>query len=164
MISKKMAAALNGQINKEFYSSFLYLAMSSYCQRENLNGFASWLAFQAKEEYGHAMKLCGYLQEQGAVVEFKALEAPPADYGTMLKLFAGVLAHEQFITRSINALMDLAVKESDYATQGLLQWYVKEQVEEEANVSGVLARVKMTGGEPRGLLIIDRELAARQAG
>ena len=136
--------------------------MSSYCQRENLGGFASWLAFQSKEEYGHAMKLHQYLQEQGAVVEFKAIEAPPTDYGTILKLFAEIQSHEQFITRAINGLMDLAVKESDYATQGMLQWFIKEQVEEEANVGSVHARVKMTGGEPRGLLIVDRELAARQ--
>lgn len=163
MISKKMAAALNGQLNREFYSSFLYLAMSAYCQRENFSGFASWLAFQSKEEYGHAMKVYQYLQEQGAAVEFKAIEAPPSDFGTVLKLFAEIQAHEQFITRSINGLMDLAVKESDYATQGILQWFIKEQVEEEASVGAVHARVKMTGGEPRGLLMVDRELAARKA-
>ena len=117
-----------------------------------------------KEEHGHAMKFYQYMQEQGAAVEFQAIEAPPAKFGTMQKLFTEVLAHEQFITRSIHGLMDLAVKESDYATQGMLQWFVKEQVEEEASASEVLARIKMAGNEPRGLLIIDREMARRQAG
>ena len=163
MISKKMTTALNGQINKELHSSFLYLAMSSYCQQENLGGFAAWLALQAKEEHGHAMKFYQYMQEQGAAVEFQAIEAPPAKFGTMQKLFTEVLAHEQFITRSIHGLMDLAVKESDYATQGMLQWFVKEQVEEEASAGEALARITMAGSEPRGVLIIDREMARRKA-
>ncbi len=163
MISKKMTSALNGQINKELYSSFLYLAMSSYCQQENLGGIASWLGLQAEEEYKHAMKIFHYMQEQGAAVEFQAIEAPPAKFGTMQKMFTDVLAHEQFITRSIHGLMDQAIKESDYATQGMLQWFVKEQVEEEASAGEALARITMAGSEPRGLLIIDREMARRKA-
>jgi ferritin len=164
MISKKMAAALNGQINKELYSSFLYLAMSAACRRQNLNGAASWLMLQAKEEYGHAMKFYGYMEEQGATIELMAIDAPPVEHGAPVKMFESILKHERFITGSIHALMKQAVKEEDYATQILLQWFVKEQVEEEASAEEVLAKLKMVGSDARGLYIVDRELGQRQAG
>jgi ferritin len=164
MISKKMTAALNGQINKELYSSFLYLAMSAVSRRQNLNGMAQWLMLQAKEEYGHAMKFYGYMEEQGATIELKAIDAPPVEHGAPAKMFGEILKHEQFITRSIHELMKLAVKEEDFATQILLQWFVKEQVEEEAAAADVLAKLEMVGAEARGLYIVDRELGQRQGG
>lgn len=164
MISKKMTAALNGQINKELYSSFLYLAMSAYIRRQNLNGMAQWLMLQAKEEYGHAMKIYGYLEEQGAEIELKTIDAPPADHGAPVKMFEKIFEHEQFITRSIHAIMKQAVKEDDFATQILLQWFVKEQVEEESAAADVLARLQMVGSDARGLYIVDRELGQRQGG
>lgn len=164
MISKKMAEALNVQINKEMYSSHLYLAMAAYCRSEGLNGFAKWLGIQSSEERGHAMKLYGYLEDQGARVQLGAIAAPPADFGSARRVFEETLAHEQSITASIHGLVDLAVKEKDYATQGMLQWFVSEQVEEESAVVEIVAKMKMVGSDARGIFMVDRELGARAGG
>lgn len=161
MISKKMAEALNAQINKELYSSYLYLAMAAYCKAEGLGGFAKWLGLQSGEERGHAMKLYGYLEDQGAKVQLAAIAAPPSDFGSARRVFEETLAHEQFITASIHELVDLAVKEKDYATQGTLQWFVNEQVEEESHAADIVAKLKMVGGDARGIFMVDRELGAR---
>ena len=161
MISKKMTDALNEQINKELYSSYLYLAMAAYCQAEGLSGFAKWLGIQSSEERAHAMKLYGYLHDQGARVHLKAIAEPAADFGSPRRVFEETLAHEQFVTASIHGLVELAVKEKDYATQGMLQWFVNEQVEEESTAADIVGRLKMVGGDARGLFMIDRELGVR---
>lgn len=162
MISDKMADALNEQINREMFSSYLYLAMSTHCRAEGLGGFATWLGIQAKEENEHAMKFLKYVEEQGARVELKAIKAPPAKFASPVKIFEDVLAHERFITGSIHALMDQAVKEKDYATQAELQWFVKEQVEEEAHAGEILGKLQLIGPDSRGLFMIDREMGARK--
>lgn len=164
MIGKKVEEALNGQINKEIYSAYLYLAMSAYCRAEGLNGFAGWLGIQSREEWGHAIKLIKYLEDQGARVRLGAIAEPPADFGSARKVFEETLNHEQMITASIHDAMDLAVKEKDYATQGLLQWFVTEQVEEESTVADIVNKLKLVGGDARGIFMIDRELGARAAG
>lgn len=164
MIGKKMEEALNGQINKEMYSSYLYLAMSAYCRAEGLNGFAGWLAIQSREEMGHAMKFVKYMEEQGARVRLAAIAEPPSDFGSARKVFEETLSHEQMITASIHGLMELSVKEKDYATQGMLQWFVNEQVEEESVAADIVNKLKMIGGDARGLFMVDRELGARQGG
>lgn len=161
MISKKMTDALNEQIKKELYSSYLYLAMSAYCAEQGLAGFAKWLGMQSSEERGHAMKMYAYLQEQGASVKLKAIDEPPAKFGSGQKVFEDVLGHEKFITASICKVMDLAVAEKDYATQGLMQWFINEQVEEESIAADILGKLKMVGGDARGLFMVDRELGAR---
>lgn len=161
MIGKKMTEALNVQINKELYSSYLYLAMAAYCRSEGLNGVAKWLGLQSSEERGHAMKLYGYMEDQGAKIRLGAIAAPPAEFGSARRVFEETLAHEQSITASIHALVDLAVKEKDYATQGMLQWFVNEQVEEESAVVEIVGKLKMVGGDVRGIFMVDRELGAR---
>ncbi len=161
MIDNKMALALNEQINKEIYASYLYLAMAAYAVDINMDGAATWLKHQAQEEMEHAMKFYGYLVEQGARVQLKAIAEPPGEYASLLQVFEKVYEHEQLVTKSINDLMTLAIDLKDYATQGMLQWFIKEQVEEEASASGTLEKLKMAGTEGRGLLIIDRYLGAR---
>ena len=163
MISNKMNDALNAQIAREMNSSNLYLAMSAYCRAEGYNGFAAWLAMQAREELGHAMKFIHYLGEQNARVKIAAMDAPPFDFGSPAKVFQKTLAHEQKITASVHALVELAQKEKDYATQNMLQWFVNEQVEEEGHVLDILGKIAMLGEEPRGLYLLDRELGARKA-
>ncbi len=161
MISKKMAEALNEQINKELYSSYLYLAMAAYCRSEGLSGFAKWLGVQSSEERAHAMKIYGYLEDQGAKVQLGAIAAPPADFGSARRVFEETLSHEQSVTAAIHSLVDLAIKEKDYATQGMLQWFVNEQVEEESVAGEIVSKLKMVGGDARGIFMVDRELGAR---
>ena len=163
MISKKIESALNEQINKEFYSAYLYLAMSAYCNTMGLPGFSNWMRQQYEEEAIHVTKMYDYVLSQGGEIQLLAIEMPPKTYGTPLEVFAETLVHEQFITRSIHELMDLAVKEGDYATQTFLQWYVTEQVEEEANVNDILAPLRMVGDDKGGLMMIDQQLAQRSA-
>ena len=135
MISKKMQEAINEQINAEMYSAYLYLSMSAYCAENTYKGFAHWLDLQAKEEYSHAMKFYNYLLDRGASIDFKTIDAPKRNFSSMAELFEQVLTHEKHVTALINKLYELALKEKDYATQIMLQWFIEEQVEEEANAS-----------------------------
>ena len=161
MINQKMEQAINDQIQKELYSSYLYLAMSAYSETQNLKGFAHWLKLQHDEEKEHAMKLVDYLLERGGKVAYQALEAPPAEFGTPIEVFEQVLAHELYITASIHKLYELAVAEKDIAAQIFLQWFVTEQVEEEANVTEVLEKLKMIGDKSSGILYMDKAMAKR---
>ncbi len=161
MISEKMTDALNGQINKEMYSAYLYMSMSAHCTNVGLDGFANWFMVQYQEEMFHAMKLYDYINDQGEKVVLEAIEQPPTDFGTTLEMFEATLEHEQFITKSINDLVYLATEERDYATQIFLQWYVTEQIEEEGNDNEIIAKLKLIGDDGNGLFTIDRELAAR---
>ncbi|MBD3392938.1 MAG: ferritin [Chitinivibrionales bacterium] len=162
MISKKMEKALNGQVNKEMYSAYLYMAMSSYSDGMGLKGFANWLMAQYHEEMLHAMKIYEYITRQGGRARVLAIKEPPADFGTPLNMFKKVLEHEKFVTRSINDLVDLALAEKDHATHIFLQWYVTEQVEEEENDNDIIARLEMVGNSKDGLFMVDKDLAARQ--
>ncbi len=163
MISEKMQEALNEQVNREFFSAYMYLAMSSYCNTLGLPGFAYWMRMQYEEENMHVTKMYDYIQDQGGEVHLKAIEEPERNYGTPLEIFEETLKHEQYVTSLINNLMDLAVEERDYATQTFLQWYVTEQVEEEANVNDILAPLRMVGDDKGGLMMIDQQLAGRAA-
>lgn len=162
MISKKMTEALNGQLNKEFYSAYLYLSMAAWSQAKNLKGFSSWFSIQAQEELGHALKFFKYLEDQSSAVRLQAVDAPTANFASPTAVFEATLKHENHITESIHKLMDLAVAEKDHATQIMLQWFVTEQVEEEANVTEIVQKLKLVGDDPRGLFLVDRELAQRQ--
>lgn len=161
MISEKMTRALNEQVNREMYSAYLYMSMSAHCSQAGLKGFANWFMVQYHEEMLHAMKLYEYLQRQGARVDLDAIQAPPTAFESPMDMFTQTLAHEQFITRSINDLMELAMAEKDHASQIFLEWYVTEQVEEEENDNDIIAQLKLIGDNPQGLMMLDRELAGR---
>jgi len=161
MISKKMAMALNRQINAELYSSYLYLSMNSYFLSTNLKGFASWMRVQALEEMTHADKFYKFLIDRGGKVILESIAKPPMKWDSLLKVFKDVYKHEQKVTGLINSLIDIAVKEKDHAAHAMLQWFVNEQVEEEANASNIVEQVQIIGGNGYGILMLDRELAQR---
>ena len=161
MISDKMAVALNEQVNREMYSAYLYMSMSAHANQVGLKGFANWFMVQYHEEMLHAMKIYEYIQRQGAEVKLAAIQEPPATFESPLDMFTKTLAHEQFITKSINDLMELAIAEKDHASQIFLEWYVTEQVEEEENDNDIIAQLKWIKDNPQGLMMLDRELAAR---
>ena len=161
MITKKMEVALNGQINKEIYSAYLYLAMSAYCNKLNLPGSEHWFRMQYDEEVIHMTKMFDYVMQHGGDAHLLQIDEPPREFGTVLEAFEASLAHEQFVTMSINELLDVAVEERDHATQVFLQWYITEQVEEEANVQEIVQRFKMAGDNGGALMMIDDKLAAR---
>jgi ferritin len=161
MLSKPMQKALNDQIKYELYSSYLYLAMSAYSESQNYSGFAKWLKVQSEEENGHAMKLYRYVHERSGIVTLQALDQPPADFKNQLELFKKVQEHEQKVTRLITKLYELAVKENDYPTQFLLQWFINEQIEEEKNVADILEQMKRLGDVPISIMMLDRQLGMR---
>lgn len=161
MISKKLQDAINSQINKELYSAYFYLAMSAYCKTKDLDGFANFFYVQYQEETFHAMKFYNYLLDRGSDVVLTKIDTPPADFKSPLDVFEKTLEHEQFVTKSINDLLDLSIKENDHASASFLKWYVDEQVEEEATVSRLVNRMKLVGDNVGGLFIVDSELKAR---
>ncbi len=161
MIDKEIEEAINKQINEELYSSYLYLSMSAYFENIGLRGFANWMYVQYQEEKDHAMKFYRYLIERGGRVKLYAINEPPHEWDSPLHAFEETLKHEKHITQCINELVDLAEKKKDRATFNLLQWYVDEQVEEEANDEEIIQMLKMIGNQGHGLLMLDRELATR---
>jgi len=161
MIPKSIQDAINQQIKHEFYSSYLYLSMSAYFETINLPGFARWMRIQSQEEQAHAMRFFDFINDREGSVELQAIDQPPGEFQSPLDVFQQALEHERHVTALIHQLYELAAKENDYPTQARLQWFITEQVEEEKNASQVIERLKMTGGQPAALLILDRELAAR---
>jgi len=161
MIDQRMQEALNKQINAEIYSAYLYLSMSAHFQSVNLAGFANWMRVQWQEELAHALKFYDYVNERGGRVVLQAVEAPPSAWDSPLALFEHVHQHEQKVTGMINKLVDLAVEIRDHATNNVLQWFVAEQVEEEASADEVVQKLKLVGDDPGALFMIDRELAQR---
>jgi ferritin len=157
-----MEQALNKQVNRELYSAYLYLSMSSYFEGANLKGFAKWMRVQAKEEQGHALKIYDYIIARGGRINLLDIEAPKAKWSSAGKVFEEVYAHEQKVTDMINGLVDLAVKEKDHASFEMLQWFVKEQVEEEKNASDILAEIICVGDHPGHLFCLDHKLAKRE--
>ena len=161
MLSKKIEKALNEQLNKEMYSAYLYMSMSAHSTNIGLSGFANWFMVQYHEEMEHAMKIYNYINEQGGKVKLMAIDEPPSVFKGPMDMFQKTLKHEQFITKSINDLMDLAIKEKDHATQIFLQWFVTEQIEEEGNDNEIINKLKLAGDKGNGLFMIDKELGAR---
>ncbi len=161
MITDKMAAALNKQINAEWYSAYLYQSMSAYATAQGLSGAANWLSCQAKEEMTHGMKIYDYLNSVGARVVLTAIDQPPTDFESVRDVFEQTLAHEKKVTALINGLANLARDERDHATEIFLQWFVTEQVEEEENANDILSHLKLAGSEGGGLFMIDKELGTR---
>lgn len=161
MLDGKMVDALNGQMNAELYSAYLYLSMAAYFDSKDLSGFSNWMRVQAQEEMTHAIKFYDYLVQRGARVTLTEIKAPPVEWDSPLAVFEHVYEHEQMVTGLINQLVDLAIALSDHATNNFLQWYVAEQVEEEESSSGVLQKVRLAGDSSSGLFMLDQELAQR---
>jgi ferritin len=162
MLSEKMEQALNDQVNAEIYSAYLYLAMSAYFEDQNFPGFANWMYVQAQEEMTHAMKIYNYVFDRGGRIKLKAIDTPPAEWDDPIKVVEEVYVHEQKVTKMIHDLVDLARSENDHGTDNMLQWFVAEQVEEEASADELLQKLKLIGGQGHGLLMIDKELSGRQ--
>lgn len=161
MIKKRMEEELNKQINAELFSAYLYLSMSAYAETKNMSGFANWLRVQAEEEQFHAMKMFDYVNERGGTVVLEAIEKPETAWNGFVEVFEEVYKHEQKVTALINNLVEVAMEEKDHATFNFLQWFVEEQVEEEANASGLLEQLKFIDGKGSGLFMMDRELKTR---
>jgi len=161
MLSDKIEKALNKQINAEIYSSYLYLSMCAYFDSVNLTGLAKWMHTQVQEELFHAMKFFDYVNERGGRVILKEIDKPKTDWDSPLDAFKDAFKHEQKVTKMINELVDLAISEQDHATNNFLQWFVEEQVEEEASVDEVVQKLKLIGTEGGGLFMLDRELGMR---
>ncbi len=161
MLTKTMQEALNDQINAEYYSSYLYLSMAAWAESANLKGLANWFRVQSQEEMVHVMKFFQYVVDRRGTVKLAAIAAPPTEWHSPVAVFEATLAHEQHVTGRINKLAELAVKENDHASHALLEWFVNEQVEEEASADSVLQQLKLAGDAPAALFMIDRELGAR---
>ena len=161
MITKKMAKSLNEQLNHEFYSAYLYLSMSAYCSKMDFNGAASWFLLQYQEEQQHATRFYNYLIEQDATINLKQIDKPEKKFGTLLEAFQKSLEHEQMMTDRLNELSNEALNAKDHATYNLLQWFVNEQVEEEASVNEIISKIKLVKNDGYGLLMIDNELGKR---
>jgi ferritin len=163
-LSTTMADALNNQIQREIESAYIYLSMSLHCESVNLKGSAHWLKLQWEEELGHASKMMGFINDRGGRVALQAISKPPAEFGSLTSIFESVLKHEQSVTASIHKLCELAAQQNDYATQTFLQWFVTEQVEEEAQASEILENLKLAGDQGPSLFMVDRHLGSRQRG
>jgi ferritin len=164
MISKKVEKAILNQIMVEEHSSRLYLAMASLCDANGYPGAAAFLYHHSDEERMHQTKLMKYLNGKGGNAELPALEKPRVSFTTLRQMFEEILKHEGFVTKSINELYELALKEKDYATGQFLLWYIEEQAEEEGLFGGILDKFRLGGGEKGGLLLMDKMLGAMAAG
>ena len=161
MIKKTVEVALNEQINAEFHSAYLYLSMSAYFHSAGLAGYANWMRIQYQEELAHATHFFDYVNERGGSVKLTPISEVQVDFAGIVNVFEETLVHEQLVTSLINRLMDISIQESDHATKSFLQWFVDEQVEEEANVEQILHNLKLIKGEGQGLLMMDREMQTR---
>jgi ferritin len=164
MLSKKIETALNKQMNLEMYSSYIYLAIAAYFDEKNLEGFAHWMKLQAQEELMHSIKIFDHILERDGKVKLMDVKAPPATWKSPLAACEAALKHEKLNTKQINSLMDLSYAEKDHASKTFLQWFVDEQVEEEASATALVERLKMVGNSGGGLFMLDRQLASRQLG
>jgi len=161
MINEKMRDAINGQINWELYSAYLYLSMSSYFESINLKGFSNWMRVQAMEELTHFKRFYDFLTTRGGRVTLSEIKAPPGEWKSPIDAFKDVLKHEVEVTARINRLVDLAEELRDHATASFLKWFVDEQVEEEASAEEIIQSLRLNQDNPSGLFMIDRELSQR---
>ena len=161
MLNEKVASLLNEQINKEFYSAYLYLEFSAYFEDEGLDGFANWYKVQAQEERDHAMLFYQYLQNNGEGVTFEAIAKPEWERGDHMAPLKKALEHEMLITASINAIYAAAYEVRDFRTMQMLDWFIKEQGEEENNAADLITKMELFGGDSKGLYMLNSELKAR---
>ncbi|PLV59862.1 ferritin [Thermotoga sp. KOL6] len=162
VISERIRKALNNQLNKEIYSSYLYLSMATYFDAEGFKGFAHWMKKQAQEELNHAMKFYSYIYDRGGRVELETIEKPPSKWEGVEEAFKAALEHEEFVTRSIYDILELAMEEKDHATVSFLKWFVDEQVEEEEQVREILDLLKKASGHISLIFQLDRYLGQRE--
>ena len=161
MISQKLETAINEQINKELFSEYYYLSMASYFNSVGLDGFESFFLVQVQEERFHAMKMYRFVNERGGRVILSQIDTPKTEFASSLEVFQLAYEHEQFVTKLINDLMDLAISENDHAAKSFLNWFVDEQVEEEDSMESIVSKLKLIDGKGNGLLMLNKELAAR---
>jgi ferritin len=159
VLTPELEQSLNDQLNREYYSSYLYLAMAAHFDSAGFPGFASWMRAQADEEHAHAMRFFDFLNDRGGRVRLQPIAEPPVEFGTPLEVFEGSLAHERFITSSIETLYEQA----DRSTQAFLDWFLTEQVEEEKTVGEIVDAFRLAADSGPALLLLDRELGARRA-
>ena len=164
MFSKKLEKAFNEQINAEIHSYYLYLSMSAWFSSKGYDGMAGWMKEQSQEEMTHAMKFYDYINERGGTVKLTTIEGPKTTFKSPLEIYKAALAHEEYITGRINKLYKMAVAEEDFAAQSFLNWFVDEQVEEEATAQAVVDQMMMVKDHPGGLFMMDRELGKRASG
>lgn len=157
-MNKELVKALNSQMNFEIYSSYIYMSMAAFLKSENLNGFSNWMDIQTKEELTHAMRFYEFMNDRGIEVELDAIPKPQHKWDSPLAVFEHALKHEKIVTGRIGDLVELATKAKDHATINFLQWFVGEQVEEEANVTDIIQQIKLVG---KSLFMLDRELGQR---
>jgi len=162
MLSEKLLGKLNEQITHEFFSAHYYLAMAAYFKKEELDGFANFFVVQAEEERFHAMKFFEFINEQGEEAVITGFKDPKRDFQSVEEIFTLALEHEKLVSSLINDLMDIAQQEKNYPSIGFLQWFIDEQVEEEASMGRLLSLVRRVGEQGHGILMLDRELAARR--
>ena len=161
MLKPEMLGALNKQVNEELYSAYIYTAMVSYFENANLKGFAHWMTLQVQEELEHAQKIMAFIMERGGALKLTAIGEPPAEYASPLAAFEAAYAHECHISGCIDKLSTLAIKIDDHASRIFLEWFVSEQVEEEANADDKVQQLRLVEGAPGGLFLLDKEAAAR---
>lgn len=161
MLDKKIEEALNSQLNAEMYSAYLYLSMAACLESMNLSGMASWMRVQFQEEQFHATTFFDFILERGGKVSLKAIAEPRGEWKDAVDIFETTLEHERMVTGLINDLVYLARDQRDNASEIFLQWFVKEQVEEESTADSVLGKLKLAQGSPQALLMIDQELGGR---
>ena len=161
MISLKLQDAINDQINKEMYSEYYYLSMASYFNSIGLNGFENFFLVQVEEERFHSMKMYNFLNEKGGRVILKAIDEPATEFKSALEVFKLAYEHEKFVSKCINELMDVAIDVKDHAAKSFLNWFVDEQVEEEATMDSILNKLKLINGDGMGLLMLDKDLSVR---
>lgn len=161
MLPKKMEKALNTQLNAEIYSAYLYMSMAAYFESLNLVGFANWMKIQTQEELFHAQKFFDFINERGGRVIMQAVDKPETDWASTLAVFEYTYTHEQKVTSLINELVELARSEKDNATYNFLQWFVSEQVEEEASADAVLQKLRLIGDFGPGIFMVDQEMGQR---
>ncbi len=163
-LNSSLQDAINDQIQAEFFSAYMYLSMSAYCTERNLTGFASWMRMQAQEEIGHGMRLVTFMQDRGAPVRLQALGQPPHEFGSPVEVMQASLDHERSVTERIHKLYAMAAEAGDYPAQVEFQWFITEQVEEEASIDEIVQRLKLFGTEGTALLMVDTQLGARTPG
>ncbi len=158
MINLKVLSTVNEQIEKEEYSSRLYLAMAIWCQQNGYPGAAKFLFAHAEEERIHMLKFVHYINDRGSSAKLVVIDKPDDDFGSLLDVFEKVMEHEKFITKSINSLYEVTIVEKDYTTMNFLQWYITEQLEEENLFSTILDKIKLVGSDKAGMFHIDKDL------
>ncbi|MEN3014082.1 MAG: ferritin [Endomicrobiia bacterium] len=161
-LSKTIQKELNLQLNRELYSAYLYLSMAAYFDSVALKGFSHWLKLQAKEETNHAMKFFDFILERNGEVELEPIDKPKTSWNFPVEAFRDVYEHEQKVTGYINKILEAAIKENDYATQNFLQWFVSEQVEEEAQSFEILQKLEKCGTSIGSLFVLDHHLGKRE--